>query len=303
MVHFRAFSFADDTANVAFPSMPVTRTNDPSAPVAGPISLETALLLFQLRATQSRWYQELFQSSGSPFQESSNYLWQVCQEMREWSESYPGGLPAPIKKLFDLEVLYSYVYCLAPSSRVPAVSEYGKTLIFEYSIAYMQQMFSFSKDPLNPAYITYHDALRVFFIGSQFTAVLNENQDRLLNGIIPYVSLLPGAPPPPPLPISGRGDNIERSINCINQINDILKTFGQRWENSKALQSTFESQSQALLGSLHQRRLQRGEDRSTPNQSPPTMSTPIPGQMTNMFSNNWNPMGQQLYGSDPSYRH
>ncbi|RFU35968.1 hypothetical protein B7463_g304, partial [Scytalidium lignicola] len=291
MAHFRAFSFADDTANVAFPSMAVTIINDLSKPMAGPHSLETALLLFQLRTIQSRWYQELFQSSRSPLQGSSNYLWHVCQEMREWSESYPSELSPAIRKLFDLEVLYSYVYCLAPSSRVPAVSEYGKTLIFEYSIAYMQKMFSLSRDPLNPAFITYHDALRVFFIGSQFMAVLNENQDRLLNGVIPYVPLLPGAPPPPPLPSSGRGDNIERSINCISQINDTLKTFGQRWENSKALQSTFESQSHPLLSSLHQRRIHRS-DRFAHSQSPPNMSPPMANQIGNAFTDDWNHMGQ-----------
>ncbi|KAH8808238.1 fungal-specific transcription factor domain-containing protein [Xylogone sp. PMI_703] len=296
MVHFRAFSFADDTVNVALPSMAATIANDHSPPVVGPHSLETALHFFQLRTIQSRWYQELFQSSRSPLQGSSNYLWQVCQEMREWSESYPGGLPSAMRKLFDLEVLYSYVYCLAPSSRVPAVSEYGKTLIFEYSIAYMQKMFPFSRDPLNPAFITYHDALRVFFIGSQFMAVVEENQERLLNGVIPYVALLPGAPPPPPLPSSGRENNVERSINCIIQINDTLKTFGQRWEDSKALQSTFETQSQALLNSLHQIRMRRG-DRPAHSQSPPSMSPPMSNQMGAVFTDNWNHMGQHRYGT------
>jgi hypothetical protein len=136
MVHARSFSFTDDSTSVAFPSMPSTPspTGVERSPT-GPHVLDAANLLFQLRRAQSNWYQELFQSSRDPLQQSSTYIWEMCHEMRVWSESFPKTLSPTMRELFELELLYSYVYCLAPSCRVPAVSELGKTLIFEYSIS------------------------------------------------------------------------------------------------------------------------------------------------------------------------
>jgi hypothetical protein len=269
MVHARSFSFTDDSTSVALPSQPASISASPGKSINGPHSIETAMLLFQLRQIQSSWYQELFQSSRDQLQNSSVYIWQMCQEMREWSESFPDSLPLTFKEFFDLELLYSYVYCLAPSCRVQTVSTYGKTLICEYSIAYMQKIFPISRDPINTAFYTYHDALRVYFVGSQFLAVLSKNLDQLLNGIITYTPSLAGSPPPPPLPPNAGVDNIDRSINCIKHITETLKTFGHRWEDSKVLLSNFESQAESLLAALI-RRKHHIEDVSRNSHSPPS---------------------------------
>ena len=297
MVHARAFSFTDDSTTVALPVMPAAASSGAIGnTLTGPHSLETALLLFQLRCIQSAWYQELFQSSRDSLQNASAYIWQMCQEMREWSESFPDTLPLSFKDFFDLELLYSYVYCLAPSCRVQAVSDYGKTLIFEYSIAYMQKMFPISRDPINTAFYTYHDALRVFFVGSQFLAVLSENQDQLLNGVLPYTPVTAGSPPPPPLPSNTGADNIDRSINCVTHIKETLKTFGYRWDDSKALQSTFEVHSEPLIAALH-RRKHHVEEISRNSHSPPGYM-PQPGydHMGNMVADDWTNMAPMFSG-------
>lgn len=293
MVHARAFSFTDDSTSVAYPSMPATVFPGTAGnTLTGPQSLETALLLFQLRYSQSCWYQELFQSSRDPLQHASTYIWQMCQEMREWSESFPETLPLAFKDFFDLELLYSYVYCLAPSCRVRAVSDYSKTLIFEYSIAYMQKIFPISRDPINTAFYTYHDALRVYFVGSQFLAILSEIQDQILNGILPYPSINPGAPPPPPLPTNAGANNIDRSINCITHVKETLKVFGHRWDDSQALQSSFECQSESILASLH-RRKQHIEERSRNIHSPGFIPhfQPVYDHMGNLMTDDWTNMG------------
>ena len=298
MVHARSFSFTDDSTGVAFPSLvptmgPGTMANSQN----GPHSMEIALLLFQLRTMQSSWYQELFQSSRDPLQNASTYIWQMCQEMREWSESFPDTLPLVFKEFFDLELLYSYVYCLAPSCRVQSVSAYGKTLIFEHSIAYMQKIFPISRDPINTAFYTYHDALRVYFVGSQFLAVLAENQDQLLNGILPYTPVVAGSPPPPPLPISGGADNMDRSMNCINHIKETLKTFGYRWDDSKALLSSFESQAESLIGALH-RRKHHVDELSRNSHSPPQyISRPNFDPMANLAAEQWSNVGSSFVGT------
>jgi hypothetical protein len=263
MVHARPFSFTDDSTCVAFPFGSSSSKNGSENSITKHPRLDTAMLLFQLRKAQSTWYQELFQSSRDPLQDSSTYLWQMCNEMRLWSETFPTSISPAIRELFDLELFYSYVYCLAPSCRFPAVSEIGKTLIFEYSLAYMQKIYPISKDPVNTAFYTYHDALRVYFIGSQFMAVLSNNIDSLLEGLFPYTTVNPNGPPPPPILNIGRNDNIERSILCIEQIIETLKTYGKRWDDSKALQGSFESQSRGLLAEL--RRRQQHRDNNSPN--------------------------------------
>ncbi|TAQ83039.1 hypothetical protein B7494_g8637 [Chlorociboria aeruginascens] len=298
MVHARSFSFTDDSTSVAFPSTSISI--DPgvtNSPIMGPHSLKTSLLLFQLRRAQSSWYQELFQSSREPLQQASTYIWRTCQEMRQWSESLPDTLPLAFKDFFDLELLYSYVYCLAPSCRVPNVSDYGKTLIFEYSIAYMQKISHFARDHINTAFYTYHDALRVYFIGGQFTAVLSKNQDQLINGILPYAPAAAGSPQPPPLPSHSGADNIDRSLNCITHISETLRIFGQRWNDSKALQSSFEAQSEPLIAALHQRKHQ--SDVSRQSQSPAgNMQHSLYEQTGGLNPDEWSYMGSVFSSTD-----
>jgi hypothetical protein len=290
MVHARAFSFTDDSINVSYPSpVALVAPETTGSSLTRPHSLETALLLFQLRRGQSSWYQQLFQSTREPLQQASTYIWQMCQDMHEWADSFPDSLSPVFKDFFDLELLYSYVYCIAPSCRVQSVPDYGKTLIFEYSISYIQNIFRISRDPVNSAFYTYHDALRVYFIGSQFLAVLTDNQDQLLNGIISYISSSPGSPPPPPIPRSnGKIDNVDRSIDCITHIKETLRTFGHRWDDAQALQSSFEAQAGSLLATLHQRK----HGVSASSQSPPKfMPQPIYGQIGNLVEEDWSTMG------------
>lgn len=294
MVHARSFSFTDDSTSVVFPtdhSTPMPANIGSPGAKAGPQSLETALLFFQLRCSQSSWYQELFQSCRAPLQNPDRYLWHVCQEMREWSDSFPDTLPLAFKDFFDLELLYSYVYCLTPNCRVETVSDYGKSLIFEYSMAFMQKIFPISRDPVNIAFYTYHDALRVYFVGTQFLVVLSENQitqDRLLAGNVPYIPPVPGTPPPPPIPLNTGLDNVERSINCIMHITETLKTFGNRWDDSQALHSSFKLRASSLLDNLH-RRKQYSNNISRANHSPPLfMGQPSFNGLGNLVVDDWN---------------
>jgi hypothetical protein len=215
----------------------------------------------------------------------------MCQEMHEWAESLPETLPLAFKNFFDLELLYSYVYCLAPSCRVQSVSDYGKTLIFEYSIAYIEKIFPISRGPINTAFYTYHDALRVYFIGSQFLAVLAENQDQLLNGIISYAPVVPGSPPPPPLPSNAGGDNVDRSINCINHIKETLRTFGLRWDDAQALQSSFETQAGSLLGILHRRKQHMDDISRNSHGASGFVQQPVYDPMGNVVPDDWSDMG------------
>ncbi|OAA65540.1 zn 2cys6 cluster transcripitional activator [Niveomyces insectorum RCEF 264] len=228
MVHARAFSFTDDAINVAFPSMigvgpsrppftlppnaqglhpppsPAVAGHSPTSPSSTP-SVCPASLLFQLRRAQSHWYQALYQSDPSdPLADPAAFVWRMCADMREWSEALPTSLPVGIRDMFELELQYSYVYCIAPNARAPLMTAYGRMLIFEHVIAYMNRIAALAQSPLNPVWHTYHDALRVFFMGSQFVAVLRDTAtaDAILagGGSVPVPLALPGEAAPPPMP-------------------------------------------------------------------------------------------------------
>lgn len=261
MVHARAFSFSDDSINVDLPAMSgIGRIASVAGTITGPQSHDPAILLFQLRRIQSHWYQTLIQSDpNQPIEgadgDTASFIWQVCQDMREWDESLPETLPIGIRELFNLELKYSYVYCLAPSARAPVMTAYGRVLIFEYAIAYLDHVYGIathgSADP-NPSFYTYHDALRVFFMGSQFMAVLRDAGDAILAGAsVPVPLSLPGKAPPPPLPTrTSNEDNLTRSIRCLERVKLTLQKYGERWLDAQSLLQSFDTLSEGLIKDL-----------------------------------------------------
>ncbi|ODA83789.1 hypothetical protein RJ55_02305 [Drechmeria coniospora] len=259
MAHARSFSFTNDSVNVAFPSTSSIGRKSVTAPIAGPQSADPALLLFQLRRAQSFWYQELCQSKAEPLEDSS-YIWQWCLEMREWGDSLPAALPAAMRRMFEQELWYSYVYCIAPSGRTREVTDYTRTLIFEYALAYLGSMHETAQGGLNSAFYTYQDALKVFFMASQLNAVLLAAEDVLLSGA--HVSpppTMPGSTPAPPIPRrrihSGAptDDNTARSIWCLERVPQILALYGARWKEAVMLKQHFEFVSADALDRLRAR--------------------------------------------------
>ncbi|KAJ2891873.1 Positive regulator of purine utilization [Zalerion maritima] len=292
MVHARAFSFTDEAINVAFPSSnPNPRVPSLSGPIAAPAA-DPGLLFFQLRRAQSQWYSTLFQSEPTPLPNGRSYIWRMCQEMRDWGTKLPDTLPASIRELFDLELRYSYVYCLAPSTRHPHMTDYGRVVIFEHAIAYLDAVHRVAHGALNAAFYTYHDALRVYFMASQLLAVLRDAEDILLSNIpviapplegqqpqFPGMMLnngMPPPPPPPPLPADratrSAKDHIERTISCLQRVKQTLGTWGERWVDSKALGMSFESLVTPVL--------ERLEERKT--RPPPPPAPPIVHQVHQM---------------------
>ncbi|EPE10571.1 zn 2cys6 cluster transcripitional activator [Ophiostoma piceae UAMH 11346] len=277
MVHARAFSFTDDAINVAFPSMigviqihpqqaalnspqslhpprSPAAAQSPISPSSAPVA-SSALLLFQLRRAQSHWYQTLYQSDVSEeLKNPTAYVWRMCADMREWYDALPPTIPAKIREMFDLELQYSYVYCIAPSARSPLMTAYGRMLMFEHVIAYVDRMMALASGGLNLVWHTYHDALRVFFMGSQFVAVLRDTStaDAILagGGSVPVPLAMPGDTPPPPMPVRTifpippqaaspnnpnplsnvdpvTGTNIDRSIACLERVSWTLSAYGE----------------------------------------------------------------------------
>ena len=244
LVQTRAFSFSDDSAKV---KVPFTKQSNspPASPPAGSASpqklwlqsYEQALDLINLRKLQSSWYTDLFQSGRTRWEDPYSYLWDTCDAMRKWFDNITGPTTPNMRAFFELDLLYSYVYVLSPSPRVPVIQPFAQKLIFEYCIRYADLMLHLISDPTYTAPLTFYDAMRVYMTGRQFLDVLQHNTDMLLNGFVPpHPEVKPSAAVPPPLPVvpPPQGESIQRfttvrSINCIKQITECLARFGIRW--------------------------------------------------------------------------
>ncbi|GAB1318653.1 GAL4-like transcriptional activator [Madurella fahalii] len=278
MVHARAFSFYDDAVSVALPS-PTNSSNPLSmaGSIGKPSPPDASIPLFKLRQLQSSWYQTLFQSDpNDPLPDPTAYIWQVCFDMREWSDRLPDNMPIRIREMLDLELRYSYVYCIAPSARAPHLTPYGRVLIFEHVISYMNRIYGIASSVVNTAFYTYHDALRVYFMGSQFVAILRDAGDHLLSGSpIPIPLSVPGKAPPPPIPPRlerDGGDNLDRSLRCLDNVRLTLKLYGDRWRDALSLLDSFEAMSADMLENLNARRAMRGAA-AGPVPNPPYRTT------------------------------
>ncbi|KAM0427510.1 hypothetical protein ACHAPT_007470 [Fusarium lateritium] len=267
MIHARTFSFTDDTVNVAFPA-PSLRKPSAAGALTRPSAADPALLLFQLRRAQSHWYQELYQSGSAALPDPISYIWSMCLDMREWQESLPTELATEIRQLFEQELRYSYVYCIAPSARAPRITDYNRILIFEHSMAYLDNVHGIAHGAENSGFYTYHDVLRVYFMANQFLAVLRDAEDMLLSGVpVPIPIPPPGAARPPPLPrrlqpqgLNGE-DNLDRSLRCLEGVSQTLNTYAERWADASTCRESFERASEELVKRLERRRQMRNAAR------------------------------------------
>ena len=250
LVQARAFSFSDDSAKVKIPfqKQPSSAPSSPqpnSGPQPAPGSQqklwnqtnEQALDHITFRQLQSKWYTDLFQSGRARWQDPYSYLWDTCDKMRRWFEGMSPTTPPNIRAFFELDLLYSYVFVLSPSPKIPTILPFAQKLIFEYCIRYAELMLRLITDPGYSAPLTFYDAMRVYMTGRQFLDVLQRNTELLLNGFIPpHPDVKPSAAPPPPMPVvplppgeTVQGFSIIRSINCIKHTTECLARFGVRW--------------------------------------------------------------------------
>lgn len=243
LVQTRAFSFSDNSTKVKVPfarQQPAQSQNPQPQEVramAWMKSNQHTLDLINLRRLQSKWYSDLFQSGRSEWEEPYPYIWAMCDEMKTWFENVSPTTPPNMRAFFELDLLYSYVYVLSPSPRVPTIIPFAQTLIFEYCIRFATLMMQRTNDVNSAAPTTFYDAMRVYMTGRQFLDVLQQNMEGLLNGVNPpRPEIKANRKPPPALPQISvpPGDSVQhfntlRSITCIRQISECLSRFGIRW--------------------------------------------------------------------------
>lgn len=234
---------------------------------------------------------DLFQSGRKPWPDPYPYIWKQYARMSDWFQELPQNMLPSVKSCFELELLYSYVYILSPSPRIPHIHEYAQRLIFEHCIAYATNLLFIINQPLNTTRppLTFYDAMRAYMTGRQFVDVLSRNMDTLLSPHLPvsptpFVSQPesedPLAPPiqvsaPPfPSPSLPEGqmvppDPVVRAIGAIDDFTSILSKFGLRF-GFIHWRDRFQRESASLSAQLHQR------NSMSPQTSPPMHQVPPP---------------------------
>ncbi|KAI9827512.1 MAG: hypothetical protein M1832_004862 [Thelocarpon impressellum] len=248
MVLRRAFSFSDDSVSVALRSPPYGGAGDNGVTWESQLQkLDPAFHLLRMRRLQSAWYQELFQSGRTPYEDPSRHVSAYTDEMRLWWKSTPKSTPSWLRPMYELELLYSSVYVMSPSRRVASMSDRETVSTFEDCIAFSDMMVVALGDADTRSCYTPHEALRLYFIGDRFLDTIWKNQDRLLG------------PTRTPDNLSASGpDNASRSIRCIEQLTAMLGDFGRRWGRSGDLQIIFNSKSEVVLAMLRGQRRRSG---------------------------------------------
>lgn len=239
---------------------------------------------------------DLFHSGREPWQDPYPYIWKQYARMSEWLQDMPQSTLPAIRSFFELELLYSYVYILSPSPRIPHIHEYAQRLIFEHCISYATILLSLLNKPSNTTKppVTFYDAMRAYMTGRQFVDVLSRNMDMILDPRPPS----PPAPasasasasqvdaddplappsqasaPPFPTPLLPDGqiapsDPTTRAINAINDFISVLSNFGLRFGFTH-WRDRFQRESAALSAQLYQR------NTTSPHASPQSQMLPAP---------------------------
>ncbi len=273
----RAFSFTDDSASVNIPAIPHSTVPSDDSRNTGPQlflrPLQLSLYLFNIRRIQSALYQETRSSGRSEWPSSTalNYTNSIRNDIRSWVTSIPDTLSQSHDTLFRLESLYSEIVALAPSCRNLNITELSRTLIFEYSIQYADQLHPITRDNNWHAFFTLTDIHCVNFIGRQFLGVMWASFDHLLTGAMRRESPASSAeadgpstqsasPPSPNIFRSTSGlENSTRAIRCLNQTIELLAYAHRRFGNSCAsLKTKFEQESAVLMNKLKMKQQELG---------------------------------------------
>ena len=250
----RAFSFSDDSVDVSEPPGGARLTSNWEQ---RPQSFEAANHLLGIRRLQSGWYQALFQSGREPYPESNRAARAFSDDMRRWFETTSKSLPLCMRTFFELELLYSYVYVMTPSRRIPDESNLARLLTFEHCILFADRLRQAMTDREAWALYPPPDALRVYLIGSRFLDTIehfrNQPSGQQLRNPLELSARLSSESNDL---VVGTGDNLTRSISCISQVIEILGIFGARWARSAILQRIYQEKASFILRDLHRRRLE-----------------------------------------------
>lgn len=289
MVHRRAFSFTDDSANVA----PEVATREH---VFGQ-ALEPAKQLFRLRQLESLNYQKLYHSDRHIMKDPWSIIALGLSETRAWEENLPPAISRPLRTLFLSEILYvNIVFLSAPGATKPCF-EYSNATIFDNVVQYAGTTSSMTRSSEELALWTSHDVLRASFVAMRFLDVLEASHTYLFGGMStkPPPNEVANDLPFPSSPYRGTEDMIECAINTTAFLDKILEVLCVRYGYSEPWEE-FHTRSLSSLNTLRTYRERRAtmikiEPSIATLQPPSELIIPAPLQPTapaGHFGLSWN---------------
>ena len=240
----RAFSFSDASTNVDVKAL----TDEPRAEARIWMrSYDFGYRHYRIRRIQSEIFQDLHQSTRTPWLTPDDYVWRQWHVIQEWFEDFPPLTDQKVQYLAAVERVASHILLLAPSAATPEISELAQSLLFEYCIEYATKVRDALQGDVNIVWLPYPSAMRAMKMADIFISNFVKNQDRILQGERPLAT---GAAQsessvPPPFPYPRRKNNNERAMVFCTAMSEILRIFGNRlglWD----LQGEFRSKSEPL---------------------------------------------------------
>lgn len=253
MAFGRALSFSDNACNVDVQAS-LLDTTLPNAPPEASVWMrpyEYGWRHFLIRQTQSAIWQDLHQSGRDPMPDPYSYVWPKWHELHQWFEDLPPSRPRPLYDLTKLEMMASAIQLLAPSPKIPVISELAQSLLFEYGIEYCLGIDACINDRINFASMSYTSGIRIRKIGGYFLRNFRENREWILRGATPRVEPpQKGGPSPPTYAYPARSNNGERTLGFIYKMSNCLDYLGRRfgipdWKDS------FNLEAQPIVDMLH----------------------------------------------------
>lgn len=237
MAHRRAFSFTDDSSNVALPRNQSPFSISPkSVPEKEPYFLhciEPSIQLIRLRQLQSSAYQKLFKSSRQRIQDLLHVVCDSLNDMRRWMDLIPDMIGKPIKRFLQCELLYGSILILSSPGLLDSLNTYGQKLLFCYACEYTEIMLSMSGKQEKFSFYTSCDLLRVSLVARQFIAIFRDGPELFIDGVTPVPpSFSSGCLPPPPIPTLKSHQVLNDAVRCLDGLDKILEHLSLRYDST-----------------------------------------------------------------------
>ncbi|MCJ1386365.1 hypothetical protein MMC17_009491 [Xylographa soralifera] len=259
LAYVRAFSFSDDSANVAvIPNFAIHSSfagwYDSPAEDFASTSDTSASQLLGLRQIQSNWYQKAFQSGREALTEPWQNRSSALNAMQSWARALPKSTPNPLKHLFLSEMFFSNVLVLSPQQNASLLCPYGKAILFDNAVRYSEVTLSMCDTSHSYNCCTNLDILRSRWVGEALLDILAESPTAIYETLDPAPPPLPaGSVAPPVLRQRGFVETIDEAIKTITRIDQILDALEIRF-GSPAHYNTFKTISAGTVERLYLKR-------------------------------------------------
>lgn len=225
MVHRRAFSFTDDSTNVALPRLSGTVVPGHRAESAHP-----AIELIRLRNATSIPYLTLFQSGPDALHNPWPTLCSAHLALDKWERDLcQTNLQEAHKSLFRSEMLYIKIVLLSPSRLSRPLEDYGQLLIFEHALRYAQIMSSLAEDHVNAAECTSYDLLRTMFVAQRLVKVLTSHGELCFSDSVSTVPRISASTDLPRLTILTGRERLSLAVTTLSTLDVVIRGLGRRY--------------------------------------------------------------------------